>query len=119
MDDDLIPLCLLSDLPEGQARGFLPASDVRRQVIVMRRDAGVVAYWDSCPHYAGGTPMAWRKDAYLNGDGTHFACHAHGALFDLDSGECVLGPCLGRRLTRVPVTVQGDQVLIPARLARA
>ncbi|MDO5659199.1 MAG: Rieske 2Fe-2S domain-containing protein [Paracoccus sp. (in: a-proteobacteria)] len=115
---DLTPLCQLADLPEGQARGFLPHPQARRQVIVMRRGNGVVAYWDSCPHYAGGTPMAWRKDAYLNGDATHFACHAHGALFDIDSGECVIGPCLGRRLTRVPVQLCNGAVLIPARLAR-
>jgi nitrite reductase/ring-hydroxylating ferredoxin subunit len=62
-------------------------------------------YLDTCPHYAGGTPMAWRSDAYLNGAGTHLACHSHGALFEIDTGVCVLGPCLGQRLRAVQLNV--------------
>lgn len=45
--------------------------------------------------------MAWRKDAYLSGDGQHIVCHAHGARFDIATGVCNLGPCLGHALTPV------------------
>ena len=41
----------------------------------------------------------------LNGAGSHIACHAHGAWFEIDTGACVQGPCLGKRLTRVPLVV--------------
>lgn len=52
--------------------------------------------------------MAWKRDAYLNGAGTHIACHAHGAWFDIETGACVQGPCLERRLTRVPLVIGAD-----------
>ncbi len=42
--------------------------------------------------------MAWRKDAYLTADGRHIACSGHGARFDIDTGLCVHGPCLGESL---------------------
>lgn len=45
--------------------------------------------------------MAWRKDAYLNRDGTRIVCHAHGAQFDPVTGVCLLGPCLGQALSAV------------------
>ncbi|MDQ0137619.1 hypothetical protein J2T08_005563 [Neorhizobium galegae] len=48
--------------------------------------------------------MAWKSDVYLNGEGTHLACHSHGALFDIETGECVLGPCWDK-LTRVELTL--------------
>jgi nitrite reductase/ring-hydroxylating ferredoxin subunit len=103
-------ICHVDDVPEGKARGFLPEPGARRKVIVVRKDSRLHGWLDSCPHYEGGTPMAWRSDAYLNGEGTHLACHSHGALFDIETGRCVLGPCLGQRLTRVELTVtdEGD-----------
>lgn len=85
-------LCHSSDVPEGAARGFLPLPDASRRVIVVKRGGQLFGYIDACPHYRGGTPMAWRRDAYLNGAGTHLACHAHGALFDIETGACVSGP---------------------------
>lgn len=100
-------LCGLDDLAQGAARGF-EVPGLRCKVIVVRRGAGVVGWRDLCPHYAGGTPMAWKRDAYLNGARTHIACAAHGAWFDIDTGACVQGPCLGQRLTRVPLAVDAD-----------
>lgn len=94
----------IDHLPDGGARGFVVPGR-RYKVIVLRRGARVFGWRDLCPHYAGGTPMAWKRDAYLNGDGTYLACHAHGAWFDIETGACVQGPCLGKRLTRVPLAI--------------
>lgn len=111
-------LCHRDEVPEGAARGFLPLPGASRNVIVVKRDGQLHGYMDSCPHYRGGTPMAWRRDAYLNGEGTHLACHAHGALFDIETGACVSGPCLGRKLTRVPLTEADDgSISVPAQVA--
>lgn len=100
-------LCNLEDLGEGQARGF-SVPGLARKIILVRKAGNVFAYLDACPHYAEGTPMAWKKDRYLNGDGTRLACHAHGAQFEIETGECVLGPCLGRYLTPVAISVGVD-----------
>lgn len=35
-------------------------------------------------------------------------CAAHGALFDIPTGRCTLGPCLGDALTPVPLTLQAN-----------
>lgn len=116
---EFLPLCHRDDVAIGAARGFLPAPGARRKIIVLNRGEGrFLAYWDACPHYTGGTPMAWRADAYLSGDGRHLSCHAHGALFDIETGDCIDGPCLGRRLTRVPLVMAPDGMLhVPAHLA--
>jgi nitrite reductase/ring-hydroxylating ferredoxin subunit len=36
----------------------------------------------------------------------------HGALFDLESGECVSGPCAGQSLRALPVHVTSGYVLL-------
>jgi nitrite reductase/ring-hydroxylating ferredoxin subunit len=100
-------LCHLNDVADGDARGFQTGS-LRCKIIVVRKGDAVIGWRDMCPHYAGGTPMAWKRDAYLNGARSHLACHAHGAWFDMETGVCVQGPCLGKRLTRVRLKVDDN-----------
>lgn len=106
--DDMLVLCHASDVPDGDARGFLPGPDAPRRIIVYRRGETYRAYLDSCPHYRAGTPMSWRADAYMNCDRTHLVCFAHGALFDLETGVCVAGPCKGRRLTAIALMLRDN-----------
>ncbi len=102
--NEKIKLCGPADIVEGQACGF-DVPGLGCKVIVVRKNDEVFGYLDSCPHYEGGTPMAWKKDAYLDGEGEFIACHSHGALFEIETGECVLGPCLGQCLTTVPLRI--------------
>ncbi|HEY1146415.1 MAG TPA: Rieske (2Fe-2S) protein, partial [Allosphingosinicella sp.] len=39
------------------------------------------------------------------------ACDWHGALFAIDSGQCVGGPCMGQRLTAWPVAVRDGEII--------
>ena len=110
MDKDAVFLCRLEQLPNGEARGFDPWRQGQDSVLVVRQGARLHGWRDACPHH-GGTPMAWRKDAYLNGDRTKIVCAAHGAQFDIESGVCTLGPCLGQSLTPVQLIVTAQQEL--------
>ncbi|RUP34155.1 MAG: Rieske (2Fe-2S) protein [Curvibacter sp.] len=99
---DTFRLCHVDELPEGCSRGFDPLQQGQDSVLLVRWQGRFHAYLDACPHH-GGTPMAWRKDAYLNAVGDRIVCHAHGAQFDIATGQCTLGPCLGQALTRLPI----------------
>jgi nitrite reductase/ring-hydroxylating ferredoxin subunit len=106
MPDDAMRLCHLDDLPDGGSRGFDPRGRGQPTLFVVRQGLRLHAYADVCPHL--GTPMAWRRDAYLDGARAHIVCAAHGALFEIDSGRCVLGPCLGDTLTPIPLTLHDN-----------
>ncbi|MBD8893301.1 Rieske (2Fe-2S) protein [Roseibium litorale] len=110
-------ICRALDIGEGEARGFGPFDDSKRKVIVVRHNGALHAWLDACPHYSTGTPMAWKTDAYLNGDRTHLTCHSHNALFQMDTGKCVLGPCLGQNLKRIEIAVdeEGDVYIAAPR----
>jgi nitrite reductase/ring-hydroxylating ferredoxin subunit len=105
----LARLCRASDLPEGRSRGFDPTATGRDTLFVVRRN-GVHAWRNACPHWAD-TPMAWRKDAYLNADATRIVCAAHGAQFEIATGLCTLGPCVGQSLTPVALVAADDGML--------
>ncbi|WP_417223088.1 Rieske (2Fe-2S) protein [Amphritea sp.] len=99
-------------IPEGQSRGFDPADQGQDSLFLVRVKGKLYGWRNACPHIDG-APMAWRKDAYLNAKRTHIACHAHGALFEPETGLCIQGPCLGKRLQAVDVIEDDNgQVMI-------
>jgi nitrite reductase/ring-hydroxylating ferredoxin subunit len=104
-------LCRLDDLPDGASRGFDPARTGQDTVLVVRRGDVVHGWHDACPHH-GDTPLAWRKDAYLNAARDRIVCAAHGAQFDIVTGVCALGPCLGQRLRPVGLVVRDNGIHI-------
>lgn len=93
----MIRLCAPEDLAEGQSRGFsLPGT----RVLAVRRVGRVYAYENRCPHR--NTPLEWQADRFLDESGTLIQCASHGALFSIESGECVSGPCVGQELNLIP-----------------
>lgn len=99
-------------IPDGKARGFvLQMRAGRFHGFVVRRGAAAFGYVDRCPHM--GLPLAQVLDDYLTPSGDLVACSWHSALFEVETGTCVGGPCTGQRLTPWPVTVQ-DGILVTA-----
>ncbi|WP_085316725.1 Rieske (2Fe-2S) protein [Derxia lacustris] len=96
-----------ADLPDGDSRGFDPAASGQDSLFIVRRGERVFAWRDACPHIDGAR-MAWRRHAYLNAARSRIVCHAHGAEFDIETGRCLRGPCVGSQLLAVEVTVEAD-----------
>lgn len=99
----------MDDLVDGASRGFDPGATGQDTVFVVRRGEHVFVYRNACPHHD--TPLAWRKDAYLNKAQDHIVCFAHGALFEVSTGLCVLGPCLGQRLQALTFHVNEQRMI--------
>lgn len=104
-------LCRLDEIADGAARGFeLGQGTERLDLFVHRRGAEVIAYVNECPH--AGAPLDLLPDQFLSSDGRHFLCHTHGALFRIEDGMCVSGPCHGRSLTPVVIRIENGELLI-------
>ncbi|MBF8779924.1 Rieske (2Fe-2S) protein [Pseudomonas fulva] len=86
-------LCHSNDLPEGTSRSFTTEG---LQLFGVRRQGQVYLYRNRCPHR--GIPLEWRTDAFLDESASLVRCAHHGALFLIETGECVAGPCEGERL---------------------
>lgn len=107
MNEGLVRLCRSDEVPDGEARGFDPWNSGRDTVFVVNHNGRLRAWRDACPHY-GDVPMAWRKNAYLNAHRTRIVCAAHGAQFDIETGLCTLGPCLGQSLHGVELAITSE-----------
>lgn len=110
------PLCRLDELSEGQSKGFTIRPEARyADIVVVRTRAGIYAYRNRCPHT--GAPMEWEPDQFLDYTGTLIQCGIHGALFRIEDGYCVSGPCARQSLQRIPVTEREGWLVALAPLA--
>lgn len=110
-------LCALAELADGTARGFDPLGQGHDTMFVVRKGGAVYGWRNLCPH-RGHDRMAWVKDGYLTHDGARILCGAHGAEYEIETGICVAGPCLGRRLTPVPLALRAGEVVLRERFTR-
>lgn len=99
-------LCRLDEIEDGEGRGFTLGDGVDAlEVVVVRRGTRVHGYVNSCPHTGG--PLEWVENEFMSEDGDHLMCHTHGALFRVDDGYCIAGPCAGDGLRPLAVEVDG------------
>ena len=101
-------ICHVDELHDGSALGFDPQKSGKDTLFLVRKGDDVFAYRDECPHYQGSTSLPWRKDAYLDSAAKTIVCAAHGAEFEIETGLCVHGPCVGESLTSVPLRFTSD-----------
>ena len=74
----------------------------------IRHGEAVHGYVDRCPHM--GPPLAQRLDGYLTDDGRMIQCSWHGALFRIEDGLCLGGPCAGASLIAWPLEVRDGTI---------
>ena len=113
----MITLCHIDDIEESTSKGFEVGN---KYVFAVKKDGQIYVYYNYCPHL--GTPLEWQEDRFLDSDNALIQCSTHGALFVIETGQCILGPCKGKRLRAIPhlvgngfVMVDGDEI---ARLGR-
>jgi len=111
VSESLQKVCRLSDLPEGSSRGFtLHYSAACEDIFLVHHQGRITAYRNSCPHTGG--PLDWVPDRFLNLDGDLIQCATHDALFRIEDGVCIAGPCAGRALTALQVEIRNDEVSV-------
>ena len=83
------------------------------QLFAVRRAGQLYAYLNRCPHR--NVPLEWEADQFLDASASLIQCATHGALFLVESGECIAGPCEGKHLRTVSCgeDAQGIWVNLP------
>lgn len=110
-------LGLLSEVEDPGCREFtIGRGEWPFKGFVVRRGAEVYAYENSCRH--AGHPLNWQKDRFLTEDGKKIICASHGAVYDIESGVCVTGPCPGKKLVAVQVEVRDGEILVRGPTSR-
>ena len=111
---DRILLCRRDEISVPGSRGLTVAcGDHHHDIFLVRTTAGIFGYINSCPHT--GAPLDWVPDRFLSLDLTHIQCSTHAALFNVQDGVCIAGPCSGDALRPVPLMVDEEAVFLLRR----
>jgi len=100
---------VVGDLPPGATRKFLlPMAGEAVEAFVVNVEGTLHAWVNRCRHVP--LTMDWVDNRFLDDAGL-IVCATHGARYQPDTGECIVGPPIGRRLIRVPLRVEGDRLV--------
>jgi len=83
---------------------------------VVRQGDNVFAYHNHCKHL--GHPMNWKPDSFLTKDRANIICSSHGATYEIDTGLCIAGPCLGKSLRALPVEIRDGVIFVRGPVGR-
>lgn len=105
------PICDISSLEDPGSRGFvIEGVDGGVELFVVRRGEHLTAYINRCPHT--GVNLEWQRDQFLDLSNSYIQCATHGALFRIEDGYCVRGPCAGERLEPVRLQLKEGLILL-------
>jgi 3-phenylpropionate/trans-cinnamate dioxygenase ferredoxin subunit len=91
----------LNEFPSGYVRGFkLNGEDVA----VVNLDGAFFAFSNACTHENVDL-------AETDLDGTRLTCTFHGSVFDVTTGEAIVGPAY-KPLAQYNVHIEGEEVLV-------
>ena len=95
----------LDELTDPGCREFqIGEGDWPFRGFVVRQGERVFAYQNFCAHV--GHPLNWIPDGFLNKEETAIQCASHGARYEIDTGLCFAGPCMGKSLRKVVVELR-------------
>ncbi len=101
----------LDELEDPGCREFrIGAGDWPFRGFVVRQGDEVFAYQNYCMHV--GHPLNFKPDSFLTKDNSLIICASHGALYEIDTGVCVAGPCPGKTLRSVQVDVVAGEIVV-------
>jgi len=104
-------LCQTTDINESQSKGFrLP--HVRRDpaMFIVRYDHQFYAYENTCPHTTA--PLNWQPHQFMDLDNEYIQCAVHGALFQIQDGLCIRGPCAQQSLTAIKLVIENSNIYV-------
>lgn len=103
----MLKLCALNEIPTAGAKGF---SLEGKNLVALNYRGEFYIYENSCPHRS--IPLEWQPDQFLDYEKTFIQCATHGALFKIDTGECISGPCVEDHLKKIPFTISNNSIFV-------
>ncbi|WP_431357218.1 Rieske (2Fe-2S) protein [Pseudomonas jessenii] len=97
-------VCHINDILPGTSQGFRYSPFGHDDIFLVNQGGIIYGYRNSCPHWPGST-LPLKKGQYLDEYAKHIVCRGHGALFEIETGICISGPCRGERLTALSIEV--------------
>ena len=103
--------CSLEELKKSKCLGFeLNDGTTKLEYFLVYYKNAVYSYINQCPHT--GINLEWMPNQFLDSSDELIQCSTHGALFNIENGVCLRGPCLGDRLKTIENKIIKDNIYL-------
>ena len=103
-------ICKTSDIAENQSKGFQVGGLL---FFVVNKFGKYLAYKNACPHL--GIQLEMVPDQFLDSTHSLIQCSMHGALFRIEDGLCISGPCFDQKLKEVEIEIKDDGIYLTSQ----
>ncbi len=103
-------VCFLENIPDEKASSFKFSTKKHDPgIIIVRRGNNAHAFINNCPH--ANLPLDLFEGKVLARDGYNLLCANHAALFNPETGACISGPCIGKKLLMKKIKIEEGKIL--------
>ncbi|WP_063828197.1 Rieske (2Fe-2S) protein [Bradyrhizobium sp. ORS 285] len=116
MMSTLFAICATYEVDDGTARGFVlqrreaDGSAKPWPILVTRKGNNFYGFENACPHQ--GARLDKIPGEFMDEEGNFLVCGQHGAQFDLDTGQCFIGPCQGKALLPITLVIDDGDICL-------
>lgn len=100
-------ICSTLQISDNQSKGF---NIDGKLFFIVNKYNKFTAYLNSCPHL--GIQLEMTPNQFLDNTHSLIQCSMHGALFTIEDGLCISGPCLERSLETVDIVVKNGSIYL-------
>lgn len=82
---------------------------------VVREGDSFFAYQNLCQHLP--ITLDLNDNSFFSHDKKHLQCQMHGAMYEIQSGKCIAGPCIGSNLR--PLEIRDEATVLHVVLPKS
>ena len=94
-----IKLCGVGDFSDQQVLKVNHPLKIDKSIVIIRKDGKFYSYENVCPHFL--VQLDYRSGQFSIYQNQVIMCAHHSALFNIETGLCIDGPCKGQSLIKV------------------
>ncbi|UOO89263.1 Rieske 2Fe-2S domain-containing protein [Vitreoscilla massiliensis] len=106
---DAVILCETIEFNEKQAiKVAHPHKEI--SVVIIQKDQRYYAYENVCPHFS--VQLDYKEGQFSLYQNQVIMCAHHSALFDIETGVCIDGPCKGKQLQVIEIEHKNAKIFL-------
>lgn len=80
------------------------------QGLIVKKNGKYFAYENLCQHLP--ITLDLNDNHFFNHDKSYLQCHMHGAMYEIETGLCIAGPCQGANLVALELREEDEELVI-------